>query len=282
MLNVLKSDLYKLFRSRALYICLLAAVLFILIVPFSLEALQNMMKTMSPEDMAIIEQTSESGVQGMNVGLSSTTLLSEEPLSGQWYLGNVYSGNTLLLVLVIFISIFVSAEFSHGTIKNIASKGVSRSKIYLSKLLTVMIVTAIFSLVLAAVGTLAASCMWGFGPVSGEVIWQCIRLVLMQTLLHIALVSFFMMICFIMKNSGAAISINICSMMFIPTIFALIDKLLKKDAWISNIWPATYINSLVTLTPEMSLLIKALAIALIYIVVSSALGMFVFHKKDIA
>lgn len=114
---MIKAELYKLKKSTPFWVCLLVCVFFAAIMPFALQ-------------------------QAVASGEAEVKDLS---LSAVETVGYCLGSPTLSLVAAVFVSIFVSGEFHHGTMKNYISKGFRREHIFLSKFAACAIaVTAMF------------------------------------------------------------------------------------------------------------------------------------------
>ncbi len=105
-MNIIKSELYKLKKSKSFCICLSICVAFAAFMAYAI-------------------QLGVSRGDGEFVGMGH---------SGVEMIGHSLSINIHQIFLAMFISIFVSSEFHNGTMKNYISKGVNRVGMYLSKL----------------------------------------------------------------------------------------------------------------------------------------------------
>ena len=119
MLNLFKSDMYKLSKSKAFFISMLVCIFLTFM------------------SVVIIYYTTNGNSTSASSGISVT--VSEEAMKSDKSVINNVKGyldsNDLFFYISIFISVFVNMEFSSGAIKNIASKGYNRSYIYISKLI---------------------------------------------------------------------------------------------------------------------------------------------------
>ena len=118
MLNLLKSDFYKLGKARYFWVCLILTMALAAGTVF----LMDFTYKMAGEQMA---QQVEQKQQAMDEnGINVTTQgvpASREELSASRQMVAFFAGNTTL-ILAVLISLFVGSEFNHGTIKNIASR----------------------------------------------------------------------------------------------------------------------------------------------------------------
>lgn len=101
-MNMVKAKFYKLKKSTPFWICLLICAFLAALFPF---ALQQAVTSGEPD--------------AQNLSLSAVEIM-----------GYSLSMPVLPLVASVFVSIFVSGEFHHGTMKNYISKGFRREHIF--------------------------------------------------------------------------------------------------------------------------------------------------------
>jgi len=150
MTNVIKADLYRIFRGKALYITFaIVAVIFILFRGVGILGVTIGGSPMNAQGAMIDNQFN--GMQAPSIAMMIMDFLAY-----------------FVLALVIFI---VSNDFSAGTVRCALSVDVSRTKYYVSKLITTIafcVALACFSIV---VPTILGSIADGFGgEMSGEYI----------------------------------------------------------------------------------------------------------------
>ena len=147
----------------------------------------------------------------------------------------------ILLAFAAFACFYIGEEFQNGTIRNTLSLGRNRMTYYVSKLLVTLLITTLGVVLITGLAMLAYTLAFGFGEVEG------------------------------IKN-------YIMGTAFVPGVFAKIKGLEFLTEWFTETWlmytdfaqQATYSQA-----PKMIL------VSLVTIVVSSALGMFIFQKSDI-
>lgn len=146
MLNIIKSDLYRILRGKAIYICILVII--------AMSALSTI--ELSPGYIGM----SSSNFEGETI---YDTVLSEDKLSEEdkeelekinslkeirkfmkrfpYQLDKkILAANINLYYIFIVITVIVLAtDFSNSTVKNTISSSISRKKYYMSKLITILI-----------------------------------------------------------------------------------------------------------------------------------------------
>ena len=120
MINILKVDLYKMFKAKSFYVIgiILAAFSALNAYAFakiSLDANEELLMLINSNFFVVFMQ-------------------------------NV---NSVVTYVTLFVVLFMVSEFSNGTIKNIATKGYLRESIYFSKLIVGAISTLIYVTVVA-------------------------------------------------------------------------------------------------------------------------------------
>lgn len=261
MNNLLKSEFYKLKKSKSFYILLGVNVLLALTVAFAHQAGANM----------------ESGAGNASSKLSS--MVSE--FGGAWLITESLNEGILPLIIAIFVSIFVSADFNLGTIKNTVSKGFNRQKIYFVKFiissLTALIMLTVFILTACITGTL----MWGFDPNGIADTAGLLTLFLTQSLMIIAYVAIFVFISMSLRSSGSSIGLNICVVFLLGSLLQAFNLILGGKIDLGSFWISDNMTKLITFAPASTDLVRGIAVALAYILVSTILGIKLFQKQDI-
>ena len=108
MLGLIKSDFYKLFRMKSFYICGVIAALFSAFGIWVFDtASRYQFAQYGWQDLYVSQFT---GVYSLTFGMTFATLF-----------------------IMIVMSMFIPSEFGFGTMKNIVSKGFTRTSVYISK-----------------------------------------------------------------------------------------------------------------------------------------------------
>lgn len=259
MSNLLRSDFYRLFRSKSFYVCTVVAMGLIALNIFLL-------------DWA-------SRVAGEGVNLDVSTLYKD----GISYGLTAFSNGNVQMILGIIIAIFVTAEFSHGTMKNVVSKGFPKLQIYLTKLISMTVASYIIIIATFVVGTISAIIVTGtLGDLNGEYISKIVKTIGIELLLNTALTALILLVSMVVRNLGAAIAINIIGIMsFGPLIFSILEYVVKgkikftEYSLLNNI--AFYANN----TAKGSDYLRSLIVGLIFLAVSTVLGIYAFKKSDV-
>ena len=261
MTNLIKADLYRILRSKGIYITTT-----ILLVLFVLQAFGEIGSIgISSDEME--------GATEIVKGLTGRTA----PL-------NVMRANDNLIYFLLPIIIFISSvDFSSGTAKNVLSTGVSRTKYYFSKLILSMLFCALILISSIVIPTTIVTFMNGFG---GEFDWEYISEILnvfaLQLLLLFAVTSVGNFIVFTTKRTaivnGLYIAFCLVPAILILMLYSFSEKFYKllEYEMIMNIRTSAYVNIMAG-----EEIIKIIAVGFVYLIVSLVCGLVLFKKSDI-
>jgi len=192
------------------------------------------------------------------------------------------AGNLLITLLPMFISIFVASEFSKGTLKNVISKGYSKTKVYFSKLIACCLASTTIIAVVAIINTLLATTFWGFSE--GSIVWiKLISILSVKLLSFYALVSLSVFIAMTVRSSVGAIAINIGVVQFTPALLTSIAVIIRKEI---NLFVKYELSTVIIRLSDYKMveqheITSALIISLIYIVITCIIGNIIFLRRDI-
>lgn len=264
MSNILKSDFYRLFRSKAFYICTLIATLVFASGAFLTKWANELL--------------------AKNQNLDTVPELPFQ--SGIYYGIGAFTDGSINLYMAVFIAIFVTAEFVYGTIKNTVSKGFSKIHIYVSKLITMVTASFIMMFIMFVFGVIAGTMVSGnFGEATENLTMYALRAIGIELLLHTALASIFVMIAMLVRNNGGTIAINVIGIItFGSVIYQLLDMLFSNDFntsfakyGLQNNIGFFYNN----LNLPMEDIVRAIGVGVVFFVVSFVIGLSVFKNSDV-
>lgn len=280
MLPLLNSELYKIRKAKYTWICLLITITLAIGTIFLLDFTYKMAGDQMASQLEMQQQGMEEA--GANVSMSGIPT-SYDDLSASSQLVSFFVGNTTL-ILAVLISLFVGSEFNNGTIKNIASKNYSRTKIYLSKLIVAVVVGILFTLAYALFSTITATALWGFGDV-GSGYWPLvIKSVSIELLLMSAFVSIFVMVSMFIRQNGGSLAANICFLEFFSLIVTL-GEMLIKNIFDKKIVLSNYLIDInmseVAANLTKTVAIRSIVVGLGFFLVATVIGIGSFQKRDI-
>ncbi len=181
MLNIIKADLYRIFKGKGIYITFIffIAIIVLQIYSGSLGAVGVNTDTVSSYD---------------NIKLTGAIA----PFATSSFVDNY------LYYLLPIIVIIAAVDFGAGTVKNILSNGVSRIKYYFSKLILAFIASTVMLFLNVVLSILLATMINGFGgEFNAKFISDILRVLLPQLYLFFAMSSVGIFLTFSTKRVGA-------------------------------------------------------------------------------
>ena len=251
MSRLIKLEFRKLFSSISYYICLVVILAMLL--------LTSVISKISFEQL--------NQIANFNAVKVARTALDNSMLS---------------LISGIFLAVFVSQDESLGTIKNIVSRGYSRTKIYFSKYIVSLVSVLLYALIVLIIGFIFGLSVSGVGTINSDFFVSIIG----QILVVIGFHALFFMFSTIFNKNGIIITLNIATPLIIKLVLGLLDSfLLKKDVKIGfqfgDYWLDGLMSSFNAKTMNAGELTGSIIMTLIYIIVFITLGLMVYRKKEV-
>ena len=281
MLNIIKMDLYRMFRTKSLYVIwiVLAAILLI-----TTSLCKTDYELLTEKDAMKQEQVTEPTVDNINVGMMVTlpTEPGEKVTVFDIFFANS-QGKFYALFLVIFAVLFSTADISSGYIKNIGGQVGNRGSLIFSRSIALS-VFSVLTMTGAFLFQAAANCI-----VFGELEWGNTKAILSyfvaELALHYALVLICMAIAIILKNNVISMVIAVCLTMNVMTIvYGVVNSAIQKIG-IQNFqiykYTITGKLSLLPMNPSGNECLAAFGVAIVFIVIMISVSSVVFQKRDI-
>lgn len=281
MLNMLKMDLYRMFRTRSMYVIWIVMAVVIV----ATTALVKMdFDALNAENPSQEEQLTEAGTEDFNVGIM-VELPTQQGESITVY--DVFYANSMsrfyALFLVIFAVIFSTADINSGYIKNIGGQVKNRGALIVSRAAALAVFT--FITMLGVFLLQAVSNAIYFKEVEWGDLNAFLAYFFTESALHYALVLICMAIAVILKNNVISMVISIClTMNLMSLVYYLIERFIDKVG-IHN-----FVISKYTVTGRIAMLgmepggrecLVSLAVAVIFGIVVTTLSSVIFRKRDI-
>jgi ABC-2 type transport system permease protein len=261
-MNLIRADLYRLFRSKGIYICFSIIILFLILVSYG--------------------QSGSIGVQVSGEELGQET--NQLKLIGQnapfIVIGSIDNNLYLLLAIIILIA---GIDFSNKTVKNTISFGITRKKYYLSKFILSNIFAFVVVLLIFVIPLILTTILNGFGEKPNTDYWIDLIIAFgLEYLMFVAMSSLCLFYLFSTRRIAFTNSLFIGSCM-VPTIIILIlFSIDKKFNSLFKYEPIINMRSVSNITNFSNIdYIKFVMIALVIILISF-LGTYLnFRKCDI-
>ena len=281
MLNMIKMDLYRMFRTKSLYVIWIVLAVALLI---TTSLCKTDYDSLNEEDAVQQEQIAEPTAENMNVGMMVTlpTEPGEKVTVYDIFFANS-QGKFYALFLVIFAVMFSTADIGSGYIKNIGGQVKKRGALIFSR----SIALAVFT-VLTMAGAFLFQAVANY-IVFRELTWGSskadLSYFLTELALHYALVLICMAVAIILKNNVISMVIAIClTMNIMSIIYGLINSAVQKMG-IQNFqiykYTITGKLSLLSMNPSGNECLAAFGVAIVFIVMMISVSSVVFQKRDI-
>lgn len=283
MLNMIRMELYRMFKTKSLYVIWLVLAAGIL---FTTGLSADEMKTYTMEEKQEMYEyaTGQQKSDTVNLGMDVTvpTKPGDTVSVFDLFYGNI-KGKFLAFFMVIFAVLYSTADMTSGFIKNIAGQVRDRRGLVFAKGVSLFVYTVLTMLIFTGIQTISNALFFDelvFGPVK-----EFLQYAGIQTLLHFALLIIVMCIAIVLRNNVISMMLSVCLCMNVLVIFySFLDNLIAK-AHIKNFHVLEY-----TVTGNISFLetnvtakmaVTALAVSIAFVIVMIEVCSTVFKKRDI-
>lgn len=314
MLNMIKMDVYRMFRTKSMYVIWIILLASALLTSFlskidydaankeweKQQAVESQADTDTDMQAADVvnaqdieqqqaadsnkEQLSQQNTDNVNLGMSVE--LPTEPGKKVTVMDVFFSnaqGKFYALFLVIFAVMFATADIKSGYIKNIGGQVSQRGMLIVSRAVALALFTAItfagIFVFQAAANMLAFKCVvWGNWK-------EIIPYFLTELMLHYAFVLICTAIAVIIKNNVISMTLSVCLTMNIMSIvYALIDYVGNRVGLHNfNIYKYTVTGRMAMLPMNAGRedIISSMCVAAVFIIIMLSLSSYIFQKRDI-
>lgn len=283
MLNMIRMELYRMFKTKSMYVIWLVLAVGIL---FTTGLSADEMKTYTMEEKQEMYEyaTGQRESETVNLGMDVTvpTKPGDTVSVFDLFYGNI-KGKFLALFMVIFAVLYSTADMTSGFVKNIAGQVRDRRRLVFAKGVSLFVYTVLTMLIFTGIQTISNALFFDelvFGSVK-----EFLQYAGIQTLLHFAFLMIVMCIAIVLRNNVISMMLSVCLCMNVLVIFySFLDNLIAK-AHIKNFHVLEY-----TVTGNISFLetnvtakmaVTALAVSIAFIIVMIEVCSTVFKKRDI-
>ena len=283
MLNMIRMELYRMFKTKSMYVIWLVLAGGIL---FTTGLSADEMKTYTMEEKQEMYEyaTGQRESETVNLGMDVTvpTKPGDTVSVFDLFYGNI-KGKFLALFMVIFAVLYSTADMTSGFVKNIAGQVRDRRRLVFAKGVSLFVYTVLTMLIFTGIQTVSNALFFDefvFGPVK-----EFLQYAGIQTLLHFAFLMIVMCIAIVLRNNVISMMLSVCLCMNVLVIFySFLDNMIAK-AHIKNFHVLEY-----TVTGNISFLetnvtakmaVTALAVSIAFIIVMIEVCSTVFKKRDI-
>lgn len=278
MLNTLKMDLYRMWKTKSMYVIWIVLVLALV---FSAA-----MSKEEYDDAQVQQQNYEEYEQKDTVNLGMSVFVPTKPGEKVTLFDMVYAnvqGKFIALFLVIFAVLFSTADITSGYVKTIAGQVPKRSRLIYSKAVSLFLFTVISMVIFTAVQLVINGIVFGSWETGN--MEKLLLYLLVTTVLHYGLVMITASMSILFHNNVVSMALAVCMCMNVLVIFySAVDKLISKTGIKDfSIIPYTVTGKLSLLTMDISAAaaLQSVLIAAVFIIAGIFLGSFVFSKREI-
>lgn len=278
MLNMIRMELYRMFKTKSLYVIWLVLAAGIL---FTTGLSADEMKTYTMEEKQEMYEYATGQRESENVNLGMDVTVPTKPGDTVSVFDLFYAnikGKFLALFMVIFAVLYSTADMTSGFVKNIAGQVRDRRGLVFAKGVSLFVYTVLTMLIFTGIQTISNALFFDelvFGPVK-----EFLQYAGIQTLLHFAFLMIVMCIAIVLRNNVISMMLSVCLCMNVLVIFySFLDNLIAK-AHIKNFHVLEY-----TVTGNISFLetnvTAKMAVSIAFIIVMIEVCSTVFKKRDI-
>lgn len=285
MINMIKADLYRIFKGKVIYISCMVIILMLGISCYTIEpgyisvGVQNTETNNSNESFCGIESEEAIKEYDNTTSISKTRKIIKK--YGGYPLDTAIIGANANLYYVFIAIVFavMVCDLSNSTAKNTLSSAIPRKKYYLSKLITSLLLCTLMvffnNYVSYAVNLIVNGKKFSAG------ILEVTKCTFIQLPIMFGIIS--LLVCFgsIFRKTSIFNSISIPFIIVVQLIIAGISAMFRFKA--DNIIKYEYQTVLENLVnnPASSYIIKILMISVVYIVIFNVIGYRVLKKTEI-
>lgn len=197
--------------------------------------------------------------------------------SGLQFIIQAPSMMQMSILFPIFITLFICNDFSEGTIKNVVSRGFTRTQIYFSKLIASTVAGLIFMVWAMLTAFVAGSLVWGAGSIDVTKMLEGIGVLVLLT---VAYVTFDTFLAFLFRKKAGSLAVGIAVSYVVQLICLIVDSIFEfkdMDIRISGYTISSCVQLVATDGPS----VRGLIVAFLYIAVFAFGGWFVFRNKEV-
>lgn len=279
MLNMVRMELFRLFRSKSFYVMW---IVLIVIIAFSTYMLGYVENTYVEEERQEIYESSQEEPIILGIQTTYPSPPGEKVTVYDLFYSSV-QGKAVAVIMAIFSVLYSISDISSGYVKNIAGQVKDRKKLVFAKAAALgvyTVCTMLFAIVIQALCNLLFLEYFVWGPAKDFLAYAGI-----QTLLHFALLLVVMCIAIILRSKAVSITISILLCMNTLTIlYSFIDNVAQRFG-IEDLRMVTY-----TLTGRIALLgteitqkaaYSSIVAAVVFSAAAIGLASMVFKHRDV-
>lgn len=276
MTTIIRSDMYRLGKGRALKNTIIASIGIVILILAIVMASSTIMQNISTDGMTSIEiaelQNDVAEMEHIQAQATSNAANFMQEIAGE--------SISAFLFLPILLAVFC-ADFTHGTYKNTLTYESNRTKVYFAKLLLSAGLCILIHLIGIVTGLLLGLVFFGTSGLTMAFWAQLALSLLLQLPIHLAIVCLGHCIISFTKKSGTTIAIYLIGLFALSLILQLTLNLKPDWTWLMLFEPLQALQLMMNYT---MLTVGEIAASLGFFsavaVGSTVLGALHFKKAD--
>ena len=278
MLNIIKADLYRIFKGKAIYVAIIIILVLASVSCFSMSPGHIGINTSFEEQPLVQDEELLNKVYETDSILETRKLMKEYgayPLDK----GQLGANANLYYIFIIIVVTVLVTDLSNSTAKNTLSSAISRKKYYLSKLIT-CIGLGTFLVLINNYGSYLINLIMNGREFSAGLL-EIMKLTILQLPCFYGIISLLVCIGFCFRKAGTFNSITIPLIIAVQLILTGISTLFHLDTTNILNYEFQYIIGNLIANPSNTYILQTLVLAIFYIIVFNVIGYRVFRKTEI-
>ena len=269
MLNLIKMDLYRLFKTKSLKTGLIISAMISFVTIAIIAFLSNITPQLSPDSQVTMTEMMpfvnwRNSVSFYDIILTATNVLS-------------------LMVSAVLASIFINEEQINGYIKNIAGQVKNKGMMIVAKSVALAVMT-LFVLIAYTAGATVSGFVFFSNVITYEGLTQFLAVFGTKYVIYLSVNAIILFLCTLTKSKTLSVAVGVifgsgASIIVYNIISTFIGIVLKLEVPVASYVPDGLVFGL-TMTAPSAEIIKAIAVAVAYIVVFIVASMVVMKKRD--
>lgn len=248
MNNLLKLEFRKVRRQKSFYICviIMAGLLLLSILT----------------ENALTDINAEFNIQHTSSNINTAL--------------NALSNSSFFIIAGIFTALLVCDDYEQQTIKNIYTRGYSRTQVYLAKLISVWACTTVMFIIVLLCSIIFGTIYFGMGELGNL---NFITVIAVQYIVSMANIGMCFFVSALLRKTGSSIAASIVVPMIVNMLLGMLDSFIKlKNFTASSLWISSFMSDLSNLTVSCERLTVCIILSLVYIVIFTFAGISL-HKR---
>ena len=278
MLNIIKADLYRIFKGKAIYVAIIIILVLASVSCFSMSPGHIGINTSFEEQPLVQDEELLNKVYETDSILETRKLMKEYgayPLDK----GQLGANANLYYIFIIIVVTVLVTDLSNSTAKNTLSSAIKRKKYYLSKLIT-CIGLGTFLVLINNYGSYLINLIMNGREFSAGLL-EIMKLTILQLPCFYGIISLLVCIGFCFRKTGTFNSITIPLIIVVQLILTGISTLFHLDTTNILNYEFQYIIGNLIANPSNTYILQTLVLAIFYIIVFNVIGYRVFRKTEI-